>query len=91
MKLKDTNHHRKRGEPPEVRIEIHCLREDLIIEQIEFTDSNFPIWRKLPHLKRVAVEQYIKDELARAGLPCGVLSDPFTRIVLADAMPSGQL
>jgi hypothetical protein len=91
MKIKDTNARRKRGEPPEVRVEIHCLREDLVIERIEFTDSSFPIWKKLPHRKKIAVEQFIRDELARAGLPCGDLSDPFTRIILADAVPSAQL
>ena len=91
MKIKDTNVRRKRGEPPEVRVEIHCLREDMVIEGIEFTDSSFPIWKNLPHRKRIAVEQYIRDELARAGLPCGDLSDPFTRIILADAVPSVEL
>ena len=88
MKLKDTNVQRTRGEHPEVRVEIHCPREDFIIEEIEFTDSSYPVWKKLPHLKRIAVEQYIKDELARSGHSCGESSDPFTRIILADIMPS---
>ncbi len=88
MKIRDTNHKRKRGEAPEVRIEIHCLREDLVIENVEFTESNFPSWAHLPHKKKIAVEQYIKDELSRAGFDCGDLSEPFTRIILADAIPS---
>ena len=87
MKLRDTNHHRKRGEPPEVRIELHCLREDLIIENIEFSSPDFPAWIKLPRAKQLAVEQYIKEELARAGLSCGNLSEPFARLVLGDVVP----
>jgi len=88
LKIRDTNIARERGEPPEIRVEIHCLREDLLIEDVEFTDASFPTWARLSRKTQIAVEQYIKDELARAGLPCGDLSDPFTRIVLADAMPS---
>jgi len=87
MKIRDTNPNRKRGEPPEVRIEIHCLREDLIIEDIEFTSSKFPLWRSLSRQKQIAVEQYIKEELTRSGLPCGDLSEPFSRIVVGDATP----
>jgi hypothetical protein len=88
MTIRDTNTKRKHGEPPEIRVEIHCLREDLVIEDVQFADSTFPSWPKLGRRKQIAVEQYIKDELARAGLPCGDLSDPFTRIIMADAMPS---
>jgi hypothetical protein len=88
MAIRDTNPKRKRGEPPEVRVEIHCLREDLVIEDVRFADSSYPSWARLGRRKQIAVEQYIKDELARAGLPCGDLSDPFTRIVMADAMPA---
>lgn len=90
MKLQDKNYNRNRGESPEIRIEIRCLREDFIIEDIEFTDSRFPSWAALTRSKQVAVEQYIRDELARAGFDCGDLSEPFTEIVLADAVPSVQ-
>jgi hypothetical protein len=88
MKIRDSNHKRKNGEPPEVRIEIRCLREDFIIEDVAFTDSIFPAWAQLSRLKQVAVEQYIRDELARAGFYCGDLTEPFTEIILADAVPS---
>jgi hypothetical protein len=77
MKLRDTNARRKRGEPPELRIEIHCLREDLVIEDIEFTSGQFN-WSALTRNRQIAVEQFIKDELARSGLPCGDLSEPPT-------------
>lgn len=90
MEIIDKNSQRKRGEPPEVRIEIHCLREDLIIEDIQFASKKLIAFPKLPRTKQVAVEQYIKDELARAGFPCGDLSDPFTRLILADVVPSVQ-
>jgi len=90
MKIRDRNVKRKRGEPPELRVEIHCLREDLLIEEIEFTSDRFPLWSALPRKKQLAVEQFIKDELARAGLPCGDLSEPFTRIILGDAIPTAE-
>jgi hypothetical protein len=90
MKIRDTGASRKRGEPPEVRVEIHCLREDIVIEQIELTDSDLLSWAQLPRNKQIAVEQYIKDELAKAGLPCSDLSEPFARVVLADASPVEQ-
>lgn len=88
MKIRDSNRTRKRGEPPEVRIEIRCLREDLIIEDVEFTASSFPAWVSLPRKKQIAVEQYIKDELARHGLGAGDLSEPFSTIILGDVSPS---
>ena len=88
MKIIDKNFTRKRGEPPEVRVEIQCRREDMVIEHVEFTDKTFPSWARLPHKKRIAVEQYIRDEITKAGFPYGDLSDPFMTIVLADAVPS---
>ncbi len=88
MAIHDTKSQRKRGEPPEVRIEIHCLREDLLIESIEFVDENMTVFERLTRSKKTAVEQYIKDELARAGFPCGDLTEPFTRLILADVIPT---
>lgn len=90
MKIKDTNS-KRRGEPPEIRVEIHCLREDLIISSVQFTDSSFPSWATLPKKKRIVVEQYLKDELERTGMSCGNISEQFARIILADAMPSVEL
>lgn len=87
MQLRDTNFRRKRGESPEVRVEIHCLREDLIIEDIQFTDDEWKPWKKLSRKKQAAAEQYLKDELSRAGFPCGDLNEPFAQLILADVMP----
>jgi len=88
LTLRDTNFERKRGESPEARIEIHCRREDLIIENVEFPTSKTWRWSRLGRKKQVAVEQYIKAELQAANLPVDDVSDPFARLVLADAMPS---
>ena len=87
MKIRDTNPKRRRGEPPEVRIELQCLREDLVIEDIQFTSSQFPSWPGVARKKQIVVEQYIKAELARHGLPYADLGEPFARIVLGDATP----
>lgn len=88
MKVRDTNFEREKGEPPEVRVEIHCLREDLIIEDIQFTSTLFPSWLSMPRKRQIAVEQFLKDELQKHGMDCGDLNDKFARIVLGDVMPS---
>lgn len=82
MRLRDKNAKRKKGERPEVRIEVHCLREDLHIEEVVFTDKKMTVWSRLTKSKRIAVEQFIKDELSKAGLECGDISDAFARIKL---------
>ena len=52
MKLQDTKHDRKRGEPPVPVIEIHCRREDLIIEDIQYTDEKEFSWSLLSLRKK---------------------------------------
>jgi hypothetical protein len=86
MKIRDTNTARKRGDPPEVTVQIRCRREDLHIEDIIIIDAN--VWNggHLSKNKKLAVEQYIKKEILSAGMACGDLSDPFTTIILADAV-----
>jgi hypothetical protein len=90
MRIRDSNHKRTRGEAPEIRIEIQCLREDFVIEDIQFPDKELGFFEKLTRNKQAVVEQFIKDELTRAGFPCGDLSEPFTRLILADVVPSVQ-
>lgn len=87
MTLKDTAHPRKVGEPPEPRIELRCRREDLYIEDIQFKDRSKKFWGDLSKAKKLAVEQYIKDELMKVGFECDDLSDPFAQIILADVIP----
>lgn len=85
LRVKDTGASRKFGEPPEMRIQIRCRREDLIFEDIQFADERFD-WGKLDPRKRKAVEAFLGGELARMGFPCGELSDPFASVVVADAV-----
>lgn len=86
MKLRDTKSMRKRGDPPEVTVQIHCRREDLHIEDATIVDAT--IWNGglLSRNKQIAVEQYIKKEVLAMGLPCGDLSDSFATIILGDAV-----
>ena len=88
MRVRDPKAGRRRGDPPSVLIEIRCLREDLIIEDIELNDgSEMPMfWRE--RKKNIAVQQYLKDELAKLGLLYEDLANPYARIVLADVEPS---
>ena len=87
MKLHDTNGNRKRGEPPEVRVEITCKREDLDITDIQFKDEKIADFLSLPRKKKLAVEQYLKAEIERIGLSCGDLSEPFSHVILGDVTP----
>ncbi|MBY3475262.1 hypothetical protein HFN78_30825 [Rhizobium laguerreae] len=86
MKLRDTKAGRKRGDPPEVTVQIHCRREDLHIEDPTIVDAT--VWNGglLSRNKQIAVEQYIKKEVLAMGLPCGDLSDSFATVILADAV-----
>ena len=86
MKLRDTKAMRKRGDPPEVTVQIHCRREDLHIEDATIVDAT--VWNggMLSRNKQIAVEQYIKKEVLSMGLPCGDLSDSFATVILGDAV-----
>jgi hypothetical protein len=88
LKIKDTAHSKRRlGDPPEPKIEVRCRREDLVISDIRFKKRSAEAWATLSRGKRLAVEQYIKDELLRLGFECGDLNDPFSQVVLADVVP----
>jgi hypothetical protein len=87
LKLVDRRSNRKKGIAPCARLEIRCLREDLEITDLDIKDSD--LWQKL--LSRTgstnrfkAAEAYIKNELERAGLEAGDLSDKFAKITLAE-------
>lgn len=86
MSICDTNSLRKRGDPPEVTVQIRCRREDLHIKDVTIVDTS--VWNRglLSRNKEIAVEQYIKKEILSMGLPCGDLSDDFATVILADAV-----
>ena len=87
LAVQDNAYPRKRGEAPDVRVELRCRREDLIIEDVQFMASEKRSFLKLPKLKRTAVEQYIKEELTRVGFDVGDLNDKFAELILADVTP----
>ncbi|WBT39182.1 hypothetical protein [Hyphomicrobium sp. DMF-1] len=79
---------------PTVRIEVGCLREDLIIEDLELKDPT--IWETVRHRtgfknRMAAAEAYIRNELMAHGLKVGALDQRFSPITLADvtAEPRG--
>jgi len=89
LKLVDRRTNRKKGIAPSARLEIRCLREDLEIRDIEIKDSG--LWEKLVNRdgsknRLKAVEAYIKNQLEKAGLEAGDLSDKFAKITLAEVI-----
>jgi hypothetical protein len=86
MKLLDQRKNRSRGIPPAVRIEVQCLREDLLVQDIEVKDST--LWEKLRakngfRNRLVAAESYIRDRLEEEGLEIGEINDKFSSLILA--------
>lgn len=65
---------------PEATVEVSCLREDLIIENIEFAEKSWEKWKNIHRNKQVVVEQYIREEIVKD------MRDPFSRVVIADAV-----
>lgn len=90
MRLRDSKANRKRGDPPELTVQIHCKREDLHIEDIKIVDATILNGGLLNRNKLIAVEQYIKKEILAMGLPCGDLSDSFATVILADAVSAEE-
>lgn len=89
LTYKDTGHRRTVGEPPELRIELRCRREDLHITGIELTDKGKPFYQ-LSANHQLAIEQYLKAELLRVGFIVGDVSDPFSEVILADVTPEEE-
>lgn len=85
LHVRDTNPNRERGLPPSPVIRIECLREDLDIYDVKFKQSK---WRflDLSKEKQAATLQALKAEIMDSGFQCGDLNEPFTRLVLADAI-----
>lgn len=77
----------KSFEPPEPTVQIRCLREDLEITDVQYHGDAVFNFAALTKNKKVAVEAYIKEQLALCGLHQSDLSDPYATIVIADAVP----
>ncbi|WP_313059049.1 hypothetical protein [Agrobacterium cavarae] len=89
MTLRDTRHDASRGIPPNVRVAVRCLREDLIITDIKIK-GNVSFLSKITgneeKLKLKAAEAYIRTKLCEVGLVVGDLSNDFAKVVLVDVM-----
>lgn len=85
LHVRDTNPNRERGLPPSPAVRIECLREDLDIYDVQFKKDK---WRffDLSREKQAATLQALKAEIMESGFQCGDLNEPFTRLVLADAI-----
>jgi len=90
VSIRDSGHPRGRDEPPEPRVEVRCRREDLVIEDIHFTDREEGFFSRLDKAKQLAVEAYLRDQVLRLGVDVGDMSHPFTEILLADASPGNR-
>lgn len=89
LTIRDSGHLRAKGEPPELRIELRCRREDLHITDIDFTETGRSFY-DLSANKKLAIEQYIKSELLRVGFAVADISDPFSEVILADVTPEEE-
>ena len=83
LTIQDMKADRKRGEAPSPSIQVQCRRQDLIIENIQYKSKRFD-FLSLSREKQIAVEQALKAEIFERGLTCGDLSEPFSRLIIAD-------
>lgn len=89
MTLRDTRQDPSRGIPPNVRVAIRCLREDLIISDIKIKDDVGFINKIVGNEEKIklkAAEAYIRTKLCEVGLLVGDLSNDFAKVVLVDVM-----
>lgn len=89
LKLVDKRTNRSKSLPPSVRVEVKCLREDLLIEDIEI--KNGGIWGltkgRLGFENRyAAAEAYIREALSKEGLEVKNISDDFGQLTLASTI-----
>ncbi|MFG1345482.1 hypothetical protein V5F59_11355 [Xanthobacter autotrophicus DSM 431] len=93
LELIDMRKNRNKGLTPSVRVEVRCLREDLVISDIEWKDATG--WAKLSrsfqHRNRLAAaEAVIRTRLFEAGLMHGPLDDRYARMTLAEVIFSDE-
>lgn len=87
--LSDTRQDRNRGIEPSVRVEVRCLREDLVIEDIELKDEKLmdKLRSKAGFENRMAAaESYIRDRLLETGLEVNNIHDKFGRLTLVSVV-----
>jgi len=89
MTFRDPSYPRESSEPPEPLVKICCSIEDLKIVDIEFKDRKPGFFEKLAQEKRIAVSQYIRQQLVTHGFAAGD-DERFSVIVLADASPQEE-
>jgi hypothetical protein len=85
LRLVDKRADRSRGIPPTVLVEVRCLREDLVIDELTIKDEN--LWeatkRRAGFKNRMAAaESYIRDRLWEEGLEVQNISDIFGQLTL---------
>lgn len=87
LTLRDTRKDRTKGIEPGVRVQVRCMREDLVISDIVLKDARkWNLMQQAPlHRNRVvAAEAVIRDRLATAGLFHGELGELYAEICLAE-------
>jgi hypothetical protein len=88
LKIIDQRKDRSKGLPPTVRVEVQCLREDLVIQDLHVKDES--IWgnvkSRLGFKNRLAAaESYIRDWLLDEGLEVKNIHDSFGRLTLGSS------
>ena len=89
LSLLDLRKDRSKGIPAAVSVEVRCLREDLIIEEVKLKDES--LWDVLRQRKgfqnrEAAAAAYIRDQLLAVGLTVGDVSDPYSMMTLASVV-----
>lgn len=85
--LVDSNSGKSRVIEPCVRMEVRCLREDLLISDVRPNDPNFIERLNTRYSTRnneIAAECFIRDELIRQGLSVGDIHNRFANVTIAE-------
>jgi hypothetical protein len=85
LKLIDNRPDSSKGVPPIVRVEVQCLREDLVIEGLELKDEALfeKVKNRLGFNNRMAAAvSYIRDRLRAENLEVENIDEAFARLTL---------
>lgn len=89
LRLLDQRKDRTKGIPPCVRVEVRCLREDLVVRDIEVKNAGLwdQIRERVGFENRVAAaESYIRNKLLEEGLDVENIHDPFGRLTIGSVL-----